>query len=697
MYPAVSVGSNASVVADVGLLETNGQRTWYTAIPEGMSVSHLSLVPLKGCMLLRLGEGELARDYWITCERCRLEYEDAIWSRARSGTNPPAPRAQVELPGGDPYLGWATDWTWALFDRAICAHMRGDDGLALASARALVPIQQAVEKEAERRGLKRQPVFDFGPSPAREQPYLNFLDPLPGLLADQERRLLKLKRPTVAEAGITNYPDSSERIAALIEDLDEISVRQYGQPGGLGGFGGDFAVSTLIKEGTNAIEPLLKCLETDAGQRLTRSVSFGRDFQRSRWTHPVQEPVLEILHGIMQADMFGTWATTNELAAAGTNKSRITAAQIRAYWRKFRGVSLEEQWYVALLDDHAGTEAWRNALRSILSPVPGRTSVSSNEPPRLRGDPLRSKKNPSITELFLKRQPSLKPYGVAGFFNEMSEIDDWLSFAKWDALAALPFMQAQMRSCLDRWKTPFDEWEFERNEFSPSSGYGWHGPTACSGIVLLTLERARAGDLKALDEYASWACALEARHYEQWRRSNKYRGDLCEPMWMFPTYPAVSNAANYIFSRPESPLAGALSWTNGIKNYVVEKAGTRLMVFAPFRQLVLLGLRDTNAVGSAILGTNGWLSISTPFQNSGRLIGTNYDASRTIPGATTSYRVCDYLAQQLSAWEGFPNIELYWLAKFRNEAVARCIRELGSPGVDFARRKRNKPGEDPGS
>ena len=91
VYPIVSVGSNASVTADVGLLKTNGLRTWYTAIPEGMSVSHLSLVPLKGCMLLRLGQAELAREYWITCERRRLEYEDAIWSKRGQRHEPTGP------------------------------------------------------------------------------------------------------------------------------------------------------------------------------------------------------------------------------------------------------------------------------------------------------------------------------------------------------------------------------------------------------------------------------------------------------------------------------------------------------------------------------------------------------------------------------------------------------------------------------
>lgn len=47
VYPAVSVGTNADLEADVTMLETNGFTTWYSALPEGMSVSQGSLLGLK--------------------------------------------------------------------------------------------------------------------------------------------------------------------------------------------------------------------------------------------------------------------------------------------------------------------------------------------------------------------------------------------------------------------------------------------------------------------------------------------------------------------------------------------------------------------------------------------------------------------------------------------------------------------------
>ena len=55
----------------------------------------------------------------------------------------------------DPYLEFAGDWEWAMFDRTICAHMRGDENLALATARQLAEIHPQIEAECARRGFPR--------------------------------------------------------------------------------------------------------------------------------------------------------------------------------------------------------------------------------------------------------------------------------------------------------------------------------------------------------------------------------------------------------------------------------------------------------------------------------------------------------------------------------------------------------------
>ena len=116
-------------------------------LSEGASLSWESHSAIKGCVALRLGEVELClQDLWKAAQKDGL---------------------QSHFNGNDerqgPYMPWANAWIWALFDRAVCAHMRGDDKLALLSLRMLAKIQPGIEQEAERRGLKRPQQWD-GPT-----------------------------------------------------------------------------------------------------------------------------------------------------------------------------------------------------------------------------------------------------------------------------------------------------------------------------------------------------------------------------------------------------------------------------------------------------------------------------------------------------------------------------------------------------
>src|SRR5262249_34862754 len=105
---------------------------------EQYSIAHDSLLPVKACLLLRLGEGELA---------------GAVWSAWMAGIHANVNDGTEII--RDPYLMLATDWAWAQFDRALGAHMRGDDRLARLSARALTRAHAVIEEEALARGFRR--------------------------------------------------------------------------------------------------------------------------------------------------------------------------------------------------------------------------------------------------------------------------------------------------------------------------------------------------------------------------------------------------------------------------------------------------------------------------------------------------------------------------------------------------------------
>ena len=128
--------------------------------------------------------------------------------------------------------------------------MRGNEELALATARMLAAAQPKIEAEAAKRGFPRQQYYDT-PRQGKDRPYLDFLEQLPQLRADLERREREGER---ASTGLTNLAGQSARIAALIRDLDLVQARQWSQPGGVN-TGEDPVVGALIQEGDAAVEP----------------------------------------------------------------------------------------------------------------------------------------------------------------------------------------------------------------------------------------------------------------------------------------------------------------------------------------------------------------------------------------------------------------------------------------------------------
>jgi hypothetical protein len=213
-------------------------------------MSHTSMTAIKVALLLRLGEGKLARAYW------------QAWR---------AVRTMNEEEAHGPFRALAGEWSSTQFGRGVSAFMRADDALALADFRQLNRRGPELEKEMSRRGFWR-PRPENGQTP----PYFAFLQPVSELLADEERRTTEAPHPSVLHLGLDKFPDKSKRIAALISDLDQISQRQRSFPGSVS-LGLNPVVKALIAEGDGAVDPLLDCLEKDT--RLTRSADLDHNFR----------------------------------------------------------------------------------------------------------------------------------------------------------------------------------------------------------------------------------------------------------------------------------------------------------------------------------------------------------------------------------------------------------------------------------
>ena len=317
VYPVVSIGEPADPAEDVKIIaqEARAAREARAKHPnmggagfngfgtnnEASSVSPTSLHAIKVCLLLRLGRPELA---------------EAVWAAGTDRTRdagPAAAKANSDLTSdGISYVSLANDFAWYLFDRAVCADMRGDDALALADARQLTSLQKAVETQAEAMGYDRpRRLVDRGEGPA---PYIEFLGQLPELLADHERRAREPKRPPVPPPGA----DKQARIAALIADLDQVAARQFSQPGGVS-LGASPIVKALVELGDDAVGPLIEDLKHDP--RLTRSVHIWRDFHRSRFIMGAHEAAYTALVGILETSFFGAASTGDNLSARGLQGS----------------------------------------------------------------------------------------------------------------------------------------------------------------------------------------------------------------------------------------------------------------------------------------------------------------------------------------------------------------------------------------
>ena len=194
VYPLVSIGKPADMRADastatkaeveVALVGTG--RTWKAYFEnfclchpwEGRCVYHWSPLPVKTCLLLRLGEAALAEKVWN-------RWTGGLWSYSVEDQQYHDGKERVEANKPylkDPYLVLANLWTLSLFDRAVAAHLRGDDQLALVSAETLAAAWPMVEAEAAKRGFAR-------PSPEKIEKGVPYLvvnaDRVRELLADQ--------------------------------------------------------------------------------------------------------------------------------------------------------------------------------------------------------------------------------------------------------------------------------------------------------------------------------------------------------------------------------------------------------------------------------------------------------------------------------------------------------------------------------
>jgi len=640
IYPLRKSGELADLHAEIAATEAarqTGRMYFYggaNAVGESRSVQFASAQSTKVLLLLRTGETAAALTNYALLPRSNVQ------TFRRPGERPDNAAGEP-----DPYLQFAGDWAWALFDRTLCAHMRGDEALALATARTLAQVQPRIEAEAARRGFPRQLESSFRPSDQRkEKPYLDFLAAFPVLLTDLERREREGVRLPVLQRGLTNIANPTDRISALIRDLDLVAARQMGQPGWVI-VNGDPIVAALIQEGDPAVEPLLDCLETD--KRLTRSVGFGRDFHRNRTVVPVNSAARTALLAILQANF-------------------STATEMRAYWSKYKHLKLEERWYQTLRDDAAGMGRWLEAASLITQPTnqwrqPGsgysmEWPAPTNGSAALRGNVLRGKADPSVAELLARRATEIAPTNPASY-DLSAACTLGMQLAVWDAPASWPVLGTLTERCEVAL-------EYSSGGRSPSS-HAW-GPL----LAKLLIARVDAGDRAKIptEKFAAWLPTSQPEF-------GSPVGEIFAPLWKFPADPNLQMAAEEMFSNTNSAWS---QWPWKLSGFY-NPLDSGLVRVPAFRLLLARELDRREPYGTVQWHAPNSVSIQTTNGSYRRRALDIPETDRPVDGERVAIRRCDWLALSLGDAKQIPAFNPFAAEATRDQAIAAAKAALTKP------------------
>ena len=613
VYPVVEVGAPVELADDVAAAAASASHPMYPMLVE----ERASVLPDENLqmvvLLARLGEDALAEQVWST-----LHYP--------------------QDPSFDPYGEIALRWVWRLYDRALTAHRRGDHGLALESLRLLTSVQPLVDTAVALRGLR---------GPDGGATYLDFLGPVPALLADEERRAARGPIAPLPDAVARARLPVAARVAVLIEHLDEVAAYTTSADGGAS----DPIVDALVQIGAPAVEPLIEVLASD--RRLARAVTFHSEAFFGRRAFGVDEAAYLALSRILRTRLVDPQVVADVLASDGMAARRELAERFRAYVRHRSALAVEQRWFEDLADLQARPELWLDAAEQITSDrsnggrlgktwlVTGRLRPAAIG---LRGESLRARTAPSVSDLFAVRI-SLADVPTACALA--------LRLFEWDRAAGA------------RWL----DWVLTR-------AIGESGTTHqfATEIARVTERRLAAGDVAVLDTYAAWleASALEApKIYAEVQVRFPLDAQVFHPMSIAPWRPSIVHAAEALF-RDGSSWVPLLDRDRLHGDDPIALLDGELLAVAAFNRHVVKALADAQPIGRLTIGSSRHLRLQMS-DSWGLTEMVNRDAMPLPPdGTEIVVRIADWYAARLAhshARDGAPAFELFWSEAERNAAL----------------------------
>lgn len=571
---------------------------------------------LGAALLLRVGRADLADKFAMRT----VAYED-----------------QIVRYFGDQVL-------WFRFDRATAAHARGDDNLALDDSQWLVGHASAFDE------MQRLTAHDYAP---------RFFD-AKTLSVDSQRRLARGPRKGLDPVAVKAL-SFAERVREIVDRLDEAHYVVHTLPATFS-WKGDPVYEAALEVGEPMVPALLECAENDG--RLTRGVDCPSMWQAPRVVTPVRELALDLATQIM-----------------GLERLRgVDAPRVKALWAKWKSLSIAERRFEVLENDELGPQQWLNAAQRLTDAVDVKRGLEGAVwPPNqgkpgspMRGESLRSKTNPSLSELMATRAAQMMPRA-------------WSS--ERDLVAAEDAVK--LAQCLAKWDAKGSQQVFKAlyirlagvgAAFKPGTEQRWR---VAADDLLGTLSdlRIRAGDTGAEADYESWICA--AGPPDSGISSVRRLFPLIEdPAWGERAAKRLFLGADALWS-PARFVRGDKSW------WVPTLMDSKLLSLGTVRESLVAALKDRTTMGKVWrekLNGSSFIVMQRDDYNSRWPDVGKPDRRDPGDGVRVPYRVCDVVALALTDFHGAPLYRPYWSIRDRNVTLGEMIafvRKSGAGLVDL--------------
>jgi hypothetical protein len=533
----------------------------------------------------------------------------------------------------------ADEWTWNLYDRAVCAHMRGDPRLALASLRELERIRPAMLKILTIEKPKGQPVVPMEWATQADE-----------LKTECERRIKEGITGKLDEAAfVANHPD----VPALIGALERVAVAQNGQPSWIE-FPQSPVVKALIAAADKAVQPLVECLEKD--RRLTQSVHYWRDFAQSRTVLGVHEAALAALEQILHTNYFQVYSTGANLTRGGDKDRAEMVRKIRADLLAHGKATGAERAYRVLMDDGAGAALWADAADSLFERGQKRDPLKPQP-----GEVLRDDRVPSVADLLEKRVArSMKN-------DRKATMDD-------------EHLRCRLLSCLLAWEPDRGRQVIARQVDAWLADDHWE--TLRSEAIVDFVKRSAGVAPVVLRVFEAMAWKMKPDDYQDFETGETVTDILVH----HGDSPYLKRSRAGLFTDPQSPWCLAKLNATKLKGLTGMWRSKKLVLRDPFRSALLRALADGSVCANAMLdpkNSNQWICSYDNVNYASRIPD---DKDFTLkPGMKIQVRRKDVVARALSdpdqvkKGKAAPALEYWWPKDKRDARIAEMLNLLSGP------------------